>query len=597
MLIQLFDRGRGSGAGPVEYTTRQVVPAFDKDGRRIPGQMKTRIPPPVVLRGDPDRTEMLIDSSANRWKYTGGVVAFGDSDKPSDDELQMVIDDFERTFFAGLEPDQYDILWVLQTHEGNVELHFTIPRLELTSGKALNAFPPGHEKMTDAWRDKWNYAKGWERPDDPARMRLVKLPNHEEKISAAQLGQAEDPRADITGWLVSRIEAGMIENRADLAASLAEIGEITRQGKDYVSVKPEGFTKAIRLKGAIYGEDFNRERFIREAQTETGTGLRFEQEPSSERAREAAERLARHAQARARYNDERYPRHPPIEAGGHGDVDGPGSPDRPENGGRAPAEAEQSDDQSLLEGDQGDQVSDRPSSTEPGAANGQHEQGHGSGRAVSEGQPASVDLRRGFGSDSLADHLRRELGPGAIPGWSSAAEPDHDRRLKRDDPAAAKPDPRTTDLQSPERDIPDSARTGRTWLHRWRQIGSQIAEKLRGDYERVRAAIGASLDRVGRAVQEGYAAARRAEQIPAQAGQQLVAAGGDLEQSAEGLNAFLAKIGRGHGGVGIDEITQALKRRLSTDSDRSGVTDRPAPLAAPVRPWTRPGVATRRPKG
>ncbi|MGD9662321.1 MAG: hypothetical protein AB7U63_13715, partial [Porticoccaceae bacterium] len=129
MLLQIFNRGRGKGAGPVEYTTKEVVPAFDKNGRRIPGQTKTRIPPPEVLRGDPDRTEMLIDSSSNQWKYTGGVVAFGDSDKPTEEDQQALMDDFERTFFAGLEPDQYDILWVRQTHEGNVELHFTIPRL------------------------------------------------------------------------------------------------------------------------------------------------------------------------------------------------------------------------------------------------------------------------------------------------------------------------------------------------------------------------------------------------------------------------------------------------------------------------------------
>jgi len=37
----------------------------------------------------------------------------------------------------------------------------------------------------------------------------------------------------------------------------AELGEITREGKDYVSVKPEGFEKAIRLKGRFMSSHSN----------------------------------------------------------------------------------------------------------------------------------------------------------------------------------------------------------------------------------------------------------------------------------------------------------------------------------------------------
>ena len=121
MIVQLFDRGRGSGAGPVQYTTLATVPKFSADGRKIPGELKTRDPAPVVVRGDPARTEMLIDSSVNEWKYTSGVLSFGNSDKPTDKEIQAVIDDFERTFYAGLEPDQFDVLWVRHEHEGNTE--------------------------------------------------------------------------------------------------------------------------------------------------------------------------------------------------------------------------------------------------------------------------------------------------------------------------------------------------------------------------------------------------------------------------------------------------------------------------------------------
>lgn len=53
------------------------------------------------------------------------------------------MDDFEKLAFAGMQPDQYNILWVRHSHANHHELHFVIPRVELSTGKAFNAFPPG----------------------------------------------------------------------------------------------------------------------------------------------------------------------------------------------------------------------------------------------------------------------------------------------------------------------------------------------------------------------------------------------------------------------------------------------------------------------
>lgn len=90
MLVKVFARGTGSGRGPVEYTTAEVVPAFDPETRRrIPGQTVTRDPAPEVLAGDPERTRMLIDASQNKWRYTSGVIAFERDDAPSDDEQRQ----------------------------------------------------------------------------------------------------------------------------------------------------------------------------------------------------------------------------------------------------------------------------------------------------------------------------------------------------------------------------------------------------------------------------------------------------------------------------------------------------------------------------
>ena len=59
-------------------------------------------------------------------------------------------------------------------------------------------------------------------------------------------------------------------------------GEVTRQGKDYVSVRLDGEQKPVRLKGAIYGQDWTAAEAIREAESPDagrsrgGTGIDYE---------------------------------------------------------------------------------------------------------------------------------------------------------------------------------------------------------------------------------------------------------------------------------------------------------------------------------
>ena len=63
--------------------------------------------------------------------------------------------------------------------------------MELSTGKALNPFPPGWQKDFDPLRDMYNWREGWTRPDDPARFR-VRTPEHAD-IHVARLkrwGQA-----------------------------------------------------------------------------------------------------------------------------------------------------------------------------------------------------------------------------------------------------------------------------------------------------------------------------------------------------------------------------------------------------------------------
>lgn len=325
MIVSFFSRGIGAGKGPVHYCIDQVVPVFDPVTRKkIKGKFKIRDPVPVILRGDPKLTISLIDSIDNKWKYTSGVIAFAVSDAPSIEIQSQVIDDFEKTNFAGLEPDGYNTLWIRHEHEGNVELHFVIPRVELVTGKALNIAPPGYSQMMDSWRDKWNYQEGWASPDEPDRKKLFKRDSINFKMDSEALRQGlplpDDPKRLIGEFLVQRIEAGSLNNREDVLSALKDAGlEINRIGKDYISVRPEPGAKPIRLKGLLYESNFEircdrvaallRDEFGiagGAAESKDAGGSWRNPEDDRKRVAVATAKLAKFIDARSRYNSERY---------------------------------------------------------------------------------------------------------------------------------------------------------------------------------------------------------------------------------------------------------------------------------------------------
>lgn len=289
-----------------------------------------------VLRGNPLLVADVAAGLTTVHRYTSGVISWAREDEPSDDEISAVIDDFERTAFAGLEADQYT--WSVVQHtddDGGKHVHLLAARVELGSGKALNIAPPGWEKTFDPLRDYWNRAKGWARPDDPSRarhsqpgrMRLASSAAMREHAAicreAAALGihvsdltsslaVEPDPKRCITDWLTEQILAGAINNREDLITSLSSIGAVTRVGQEYVSVQPEGHPRPLRLKGAIFGADFDaaavREKVV------TPTDLKLTRgTPDPQAAKQERQKLEAAIGRRAAYNRERYPRPTPTD--------------------------------------------------------------------------------------------------------------------------------------------------------------------------------------------------------------------------------------------------------------------------------------------
>ena len=298
MYIKIFPHGKGTGQAAVNYLTRMDYPGRTEN-------------PPVVLRGEPELTKALIASQDRQWKFCAGVLSWGPEDHVTPEQEQRLMGDFEQTAFAGLAPDQYAILWVRHSHAGHHELHFVIPRMELSTGKALNPFPPGWQKDFDPLRDMYNWCEGWTRPDDPARFR-VRTPEHAD-IHVARLkrwGQTvtlderTKSREQLTAFLLQRIEEGTVINRANLIEEIEGLGlKVPRKGKQYLTIEDEDGQR-VRLKGGIYCEAW---RAGQQNQLQTGAGQEAVGRSREARIATLSTELERVRERRAVYNGRRYP--------------------------------------------------------------------------------------------------------------------------------------------------------------------------------------------------------------------------------------------------------------------------------------------------
>ena len=294
--MKVFPHGTGDGDRPVRYLIRKDVPSRKEH-------------PPEVLRGDPKLTAALINSIERRWKFTSGVLAWHPDDDVNEAQERDVMDAFERVAFAGLEADQRHILWVRHRHAGHHELHFLIPRMELSSGKDFNTCPPGWQKDFSVFRDLFNWREGWARPDDPARARDF-LPDKADLLHAQaarwnrdiKSSDREEAKAAITELLKGRLTQGDIKSREDVLRTLREEGlPISRTGKDFISVVVPESGLRVRLKGGIFAETWKPKEESLEEET------RPNKQEIQKRITSLEEELERVLEKRKRINRKRYP--------------------------------------------------------------------------------------------------------------------------------------------------------------------------------------------------------------------------------------------------------------------------------------------------
>ncbi len=291
MLVKFWgiNQGGGDGDGSVNYLLNERV----KQGTA------------KVLKGDANLTKSLLLSLTQKHKACVGCLSFEESN--IDESLKYeLMESFENALLTESMQNRYNILWVEHTDKGRLELNFVIPKIDLERQKAFN--PYYHKvdlKRIDTWKDCINLKHNFTNPKDIEKQHNIqqyqtKNPQNKEllatyekldKLIQDNLGKLFNSRDDIINFLK--------DNQC----------EVTRQGKDYISVKLPNEPKTKRLKGFYYHETFRtiadiREQLSeirqRESQRERSNNQR-DSDNHTELLRELENKLHRHIEYKQQY--------------------------------------------------------------------------------------------------------------------------------------------------------------------------------------------------------------------------------------------------------------------------------------------------------
>lgn len=263
MIVKFHARGSGGGSGPVDYL-------LGKDREREHAK---------TLRGDPQQTVDLIDSSRYAKKYTSGVLSFEESDL-TQHQKDKIMDSFQQALLPDMKSEQYDILWVEHRDKGRLELNFVIPNLDLESGKRLQPYYHAADcRRVDAWATVTRAEEQLADPNDPSRRQTLTpvkdLPkNKQEAVQAINYG------------LLALAGQGSIKSRDDVVRALTGAGmTVARETKSSISIADPDGGKNIRLKGALYERDLQLGERLRSEITRASSEYQASREERLQRAR------------------------------------------------------------------------------------------------------------------------------------------------------------------------------------------------------------------------------------------------------------------------------------------------------------------------
>ncbi|MFP6013239.1 relaxase/mobilization nuclease domain-containing protein [Helicobacter pylori] len=245
MLVKFWgtNQGGGDGDGSVNYLLNERVEQ---------GTAK-------VLKGDANLTKSLLLSLTQKHKACVGCLSFEEPDINESLKYELM-ESFENTLFTENMQNRYNILWVEHTDKGRLELNFVIPRIDLITQKAFTPYYHSADiTRIDIWKDYTNLKHAFTNPKDLEKQQISNYHNTKTPQGKAIFKNYKE----LDNYLYNAVTQGLLNSRAEIIELLqASNYEITRQGKDYISVKLPNQQKAKRLKGIIYDERFTEQRLI-----------------------------------------------------------------------------------------------------------------------------------------------------------------------------------------------------------------------------------------------------------------------------------------------------------------------------------------------
>lgn len=249
------------GTGPIEDAINYLKSDFDHEGT-------LRKNKPRDFAGDAEQCIFVGNSIDRKHKYVSGSLVFRESEQPTDEQLQKIVDQFRKTFMAGLEYGEHFVdYWNVHTDKGKIELNYVIPLAELSTGRQLNPFPPGQTtyEFKDAFDALINHHLGYNQVvADPTKASNSKFETKLLEKSTSKVAddfrKVKPTKDEVSDFVAHQIINGKINSRQELCDFLENLGEITRINDKFISIKPYGSEKAFRLKGPGYehGADFKK---------------------------------------------------------------------------------------------------------------------------------------------------------------------------------------------------------------------------------------------------------------------------------------------------------------------------------------------------
>jgi hypothetical protein len=269
MLIGFSKHGVGNAKEAQKYLFRKL------DSK---GNIRAGI---KLIHGNPNAVSNLCNSLAFKYKYTSCVIAWHKDDNPTEEEKQETLNKFIDMAFAGLNPNQYSYYAVEHLEDdGSSHYHIILSRVEMTTGKSYNIAPPGSEKFYNVLVEELNTKYDWAKASDAKRKKLVVQDDEKHYQSSTA-----EVRNDITQEILNGIESGTIKNQRDVLAHLDNFPGVTVQpsrSKKTISIRYDGHSKNIRLKGLAFTHDFDinvhREEISKEEKRQAMLRMRGKQE-------------------------------------------------------------------------------------------------------------------------------------------------------------------------------------------------------------------------------------------------------------------------------------------------------------------------------